>query len=334
MTRRDFLTSVAAAPLLAEGRTAMGFTPDSFTISRPQRTALEFLEYSHARGAGGVQANLASFEPDYLKKVRQRAEGLGMYLEVLTSLPKEDTTPFENTVKAAREAGALCLRAVCLGGRRYETFSALDQWKAFVTDSKARIARTVPILDKHRLPLGLENHKDWTMEEMVPLMKQYSSEYFGACIDFGNNIALLDDPMDVIESLTPFVINTHIKDMGVEEYPDGFLLSEVPLGQGILDLKRIVGMILKRRPQTKFSLDHLTRNPLLIPCLTEKYWVTFTERNGKYLARTLALVRKNKPAKPLPRIDGLDQAGRLRLETESVSQCVAYARDQLGLRAG
>lgn len=334
MTRRDFLSSVAAAPLLAEGRTAMGFTPDSFTISRPQRTALEFLEYSYARGAGGVQANLASFEPDYLKKVRQRAEELGMYLEVLTSLPKEDTTPFENTVKAAREAGALGLRAVCLGGRRYETFSALDQWKAFVTDSKARIARTVPILDKHRLPLGLENHKDWTMEEMVPLMKQYSSEYFGACIDFGNNIALLDDPMDVIESLTPFVINTHIKDMGVEEYPDGFLLSEVPLGQGILDLKRIVGMILKRRPQTKFSLDHLTRNPLLIPCLTEKYWVTFTERSGKYLARTLAMVRKNKPATPLPRIDGLDQAGRLRLETESVSQCVAYARDQLGLRAG
>lgn len=332
MTRRDFLTTVAAAPLLAEGRTAMGFTPDSFTISRPQRTALEFLDFAHARGGGGVQANLASFEPDYLKKVRARAEQLGMYFEVLTSLPKEDTSIFENTVKAAKEAGAGSLRAVCLGGRRYETFSSLEQWNAFVTDSHARIARAAPIVNRYRMPLGIENHKDWTAEEMVPLLKKYSSEYLGVCIDFGNNLALLDDPMELVDSLAPFVINTHIKDMGVEEYPDGFLLSEVPLGQGILDLKRILSTLRKYRPSVKFSLDNLIRNPLLIPCLTEKYWITFTERNGKYLARALALVRKNKPARPLPRIDGLDQAGRLRLETDSVSQSVAYARDELGLR--
>jgi hypothetical protein len=76
----------------------------------------------------------------------------------------------------------------------------------------------------------------------------------------------------------------------------------------------------------------LTRNPLLIPCLTEKYWVTFTERNGKFLARALALARKNKPPKPLPRIDGLDRTALLKMETENVTQCVAYARDSLGLR--
>jgi sugar phosphate isomerase/epimerase len=332
MTRRDFLASAAAAPLLAEGRTAMGFTPDSFTISRPQRTALEFLDFVYARGGGGVQANLASFEPDYLKKVRVRAEQLGMYFEVLTSLPKEDTSSFENTVKAAKEAGAESLRAVCLGGRRYETFTSLEQWKAFVTDSHARIARAAPIVNRYRMPLGIENHKDWTAEEMVPLLKKYSSEYLGVCIDFGNNIALLDDPMELVDSLAPFVINTHIKDMGVEEYPDGFLLSEVPLGQGILDLKRTISTLRKYRPSVRFSLDNLIRDPLLIPCLTEKYWITFTERNGKYLARTLAMVRKNKPAQPLPRITGLDQAGRLRLETDSVSQSVAYARDGLGLR--
>ena len=87
------------------------------------------------------------------------------------------------------------------------------------------------------MPVGVENHKDWTVEEMVPLLKSYSSDYLGACIDFGNNMSLLDDPMDVVEGLAPFVINTHIKDMAVEEYADGFLLSEVPLGEGILDLK-------------------------------------------------------------------------------------------------
>jgi sugar phosphate isomerase/epimerase len=339
VTRRNFLASsaVSAAAFAQQtappARTSMGLTPDAFAILRPPRTALEFLDKAHSIGAGGVQATLASLEPDYLKRVRSRAEELGMYFELLLPLPPEDTTQFEQTVRAAKEAGALCIRSVCLTGRRYETFATLDQWKSFVADSKAKLARAVPIVDKHRLPLGLENHKDWTAEEMPALLKSYSSEYLGANIDFGNNLSLLDDPMELIEALAPFVINTHIKDMGVEEYADGFLLSEVPLGQGILDLKRIVTLLQSKRPGLHFSLDMLTRDPLKISCLTEKYWVTFPERNGRYLARTLSLVRANKPRQPLPRVTGLDREAQLRLEMDILTRCLTYARDELGLKA-
>ncbi|MGC9998502.1 MAG: sugar phosphate isomerase/epimerase [Bryobacteraceae bacterium] len=339
MTRRNFLASSAvsaaafAQPTPPLARTSMGLTPDAFAILRPPRTALEFLDKAHSIGAGGVQATLASLEPDYLKRVRNRAEELGMYFELLLPLPPEDTAQFEQTVRAGKEAGALCIRSACLSGRRYETFATLDQWKSFVADSKAKLARAVPIVDKHRLPLGLENHKDWTAEEMPALLKSYSSEYLGANIDFGNNLSLLDDPMELIEALAPFVINTHIKDMGVEEYADGFLLSEVPLGQGILDLKRIVPLLQSKRPGLHFSLDMLTRDPLKISCLTEKYWVTFPERNGRYLARTLSLVRANKPRQPLPRVTGLDREAQLRLEMDILTSCLTYARDELGLKA-
>ena len=336
MTRREFLaTSAVGTTVFAQApaaRTSMGLTPDAFAILRPPRTALEFLEKAHSIGAGGVQATLASTEPDYLKRVRQRTEELGMYFELLLPLPPEDTTQFEQLVRAGKEAGALCIRTACLSGRRYETFATLEQWKAFVADSKARIARAVPIAEKHRLPLGIENHKDWTAEEMPALLRSYSSEYLGANIDFGNNLSLLDDPMELIEALAPFVFNTHIKDMGVEEYEDGFLLSEVPLGQGILDLKRIVPMLQSKRPGLRFSLDMLTRDPLKIPCLTEKYWVTFPERNGRYLARTLALVRTHKPRRPLPRVTGIDRGAQLRLEMDILMECVRYASEELELR--
>jgi sugar phosphate isomerase/epimerase len=197
----------------------------------------------------------------------------------------------------------------------------------------AKIERAAPIAEKYKFPIGIENHKDWTVEDYLAILKKYSSPYLGVCIDFGNNLSLLDDPNEVVESLAPYVINTHIKDMGVEEYEDGFLLSEVPMGQGILDLKRMVAAVLKARPKAKFSLDMLTRDPLKITCLTEKYWVTFPERNGKYLARALAMVRKNKPAKPLPRVTGLDRDAQLRMELDNIHQCVAYAAGPLGLRA-
>ena len=80
------------------------------TARRPHDT-YEFLEYCHSLGAGGIQASLASLDPTYLKKLRARAEQLGMYIEVMAELPKQDdTSAFERTVRAAKDAGALCVR--------------------------------------------------------------------------------------------------------------------------------------------------------------------------------------------------------------------------------
>jgi len=177
----------------------------------------------------------------------------------------------------------------------------------------------------------MENHKDWTAAEMVPLLKGYSSEYLGACIDWGNNVALLDDPLEVARALAPFAVNSHIKDVAVEEYEGGFLMSEVALGEGFLPLKQMLGIIRRARPRVRFSLDMLTRNPLQIPCLTEKYWATFGDRNGVYLARALRRVRANRAAAPLARPDAMSREARLGLEQANVRSSVAYAREQLGL---
>ena len=331
LTRREILLGAAAAPLAAVPRTGMGLATTCYmTVWRPRDT-YEFLEHCHALGAGGIQAGLASTEPAYIRKLRERLEATGMYLEVMIGLPREDPGAFERTVAAAKEAGALCVRAACLGGRRYETFSTLEAWQRFVADSKAALTRAVPIVEKHRMPFAIENHKDWTLDEMVALLKSYSSEYLGACLDTGNNLALLDDAMAVVEGLAPWTISTHIKDMDVESYRDGFLLSEVPLGEGILDLKRVVATIRAARPKSRVTLEMITRNPLQIPCLTDKYWATFPERSGRYLARALAMVAARKRHQPLPRIDHLDRAVQLRLEADNVKQCLYYAREQLGL---
>ena len=96
--------------------------------------------------------------------------------------------------KTQAAVGAVALRSACLGTRRYETFTSLADWQNFVDRSHTSLESAVPILDRYKIPLGLENHKDWTVDEMVALIKKYSSEYLGVCLDFGNNISLLDDP--------------------------------------------------------------------------------------------------------------------------------------------
>ncbi len=337
MRRRTFLAAAGGAVAAAATdappiRPAMGFSPDCFVLARPPRSILDYLQYAYDHGAGGAQGYLTSLDSSYLRSVRERAEKLGMYVEITIMLPKDDPAEFERTVIAAKEAGARCIRSMCLIGRRYETFSSLADWTTFIRESHAKLSRVLPILEKHRVKMGLENHKDWTIDQMVPLFKQYDSEYLGACIDWGNNLSLLDNCMEVVERLAPFAINAHIKDMAVEEYPDGFYLAEVPLGQGIFPLKKMLETILAARPDTKISLDMLTRNPLLIPCLTDKYWATFPDRNGIYLARTLRMVRANKPGKPLVWVDKMDQQAKLQFEQDNIRQCVEFARDGLGLK--
>jgi sugar phosphate isomerase/epimerase len=340
MTRRTFvstgLTMAAASHLdnalfAAPPRTGMGVATTSYMTFTRYRDPVAFLDHCHDLGAGGVQMQLPS-DAAALRKIRARAEELGMYLEAMAPMPKSsDTTAFEATLKTAKEAGAVAIRTGTSGGRRYEKWSSLTDWKAFVEESTAATQKIAPIADRLRIPVGMENHKDWTIEEEVNLLKRYGSEYFGALLDFGNNIALLDAPDSIME-LAPYAKMCHVKDMAVQPYPDGFLLSEVPLGEGLLNLPKIVDSVRKANPAAKFSLEMITRDPLTVPCLTDKYWITFPDRNGAYLARTLTMVgRESKRLQSLPTFDRMPKEAQLLAEEDNVKACLHYAREKLNL---
>ena len=335
MTRRELLYGSAAALLYSrQGKAApaappckLGIATTSYmTVARPKST-YEFLEHCHQLGAAGIQAAINGD----LAKLRARAEEFGMFIEGMVPLLKGDgnTEAFEKSLKDAQAVGATCVRAGSLGGRRYEVFATLEDYKTWVKQTDAGLDAAVRLLDKYKMPLGLENHKDRTVDQLVAVLKRYSSEYLGACLDCGNNISLLDDPMDVIEKLTPHAVTTHFKDMGVAPYKTGFLLSEMPLGQGFLDLPRVASMIRTARPKAHLMLEMITRDPLVVPCLTDKYWATFPDRNGRYLARTLTLVEEKTSPKPLPRISRLPHDQQLQVEEDNVKACMDWARKNL-----
>jgi sugar phosphate isomerase/epimerase len=304
-------------------------------VWRPKDT-YEFLEHCHALGASGIQAGVhgdiageATSRAD-ISRIRRRAEELGMFVEAMVPLPSgTDAGAFEQALKDARDAGATALRAACLGTRRYETFATLEAWRQHVEERRQSIDAALPLLEKYKIPLGLENHKDWTADEMTALMQKYSSEYFGVCLDFGNNISLLDDPMDAIEKLAPFAVTTHLKDMAVDTGSDGFLMSEVPLGDGYLDLPRAIRLVQQARPKVRWLLEMITRDPLKVPCLGDSYWATLPDRNGICLARTLRFVNQHKSAKPLAHISQLTHSEQLGTEDRNVISSLEYARESL-----
>ena len=319
-------------------KTTMGLTSDSFQSIRfasPQRLleADRLMALAKQVGAAGAHGGMTDISEDWARRTRQMKEELGMYLEIQTFLPRagEAISVFDQAVRIAKLAGATSLRVVCLLGRRYQMFDDRDGWEKAIIGFHKQIAAALPVVEKYRMPLGIENHKDWRVDQQVELLRHYSSEYLGVSLDTGNNLSLLEDPLEVVEKLAPYTFNTHFKDMGVEECEEGFLLSEVPLGEGMLDLKSMVDVLRRAKPDVRFSLEMITRDPLEVPCLTEKYWSTFQDVNGVDLARTLRRVRAYKPPRPLPRITGLSGDERYTLERELVDRSIAYARDHLGL---
>jgi sugar phosphate isomerase/epimerase len=221
------------------------------------------------------------------------------------------------------------MRTALLGGRRYETFDSAAAFRAFREQSWQSLALAEPILGRHRLRLAVENHKDWLAAELVEILRKLGSEFIGACVDFGNNLALLESPMSVVETLAPFAFSTHIKDMAVQEYAEGFLLSEVPLGDGFLYWGKMSALLRKANPKIQFNLEMITRDPLKVPCLTQKYWATMEDARAERLALGLALVREHVPRSALPRTAGLSGERQLSMEDENVRKSLAFAKGSL-----
>jgi len=293
---------------------------------------LNFLEHCNNIGAGGVQMNIGTRDENYTRRLRQKAEGFDMFIEGSVSLPKNqsDVERFKTAVQTSKQAGAKVIR-IAIGGRRYEQFSKAEQFKAFAEHSLKSVQLAEPVAAQHRMRLAIENHKDWRIDQMLDMLRRISSEYVGVCVDTGNSFSLLEDPMTVVEAYAPYTYAAHLKDMAVAEYEDGFLLADVPLGQGLLDLPRIVDVLRKARPEIRFSLEMATRDALKVPCLTEKYWATFMDVPGSDLANALRYVRTNASKAPLPKVNHLPLDELVKLEEANIKKCLVYAKEHLNL---
>lgn len=336
-TRREALaaglTAVAAA---AHGqqpapRPRMGVVVHSYGIRRGAekefQDPLTFLEYCRSIGAGGVQTNIGTRDDAYTDKLREHVEKHKLFLEASIALPRDkaDADRFAAEVRTAKRCGVDVFRTVLMSGRRYETFDTAEAFRAFFEKARESLAVARPVVERHELRMAVENHKDLQAPDLLALVKKQDSPLVGVCLDTGNNVALLEQPQETAELLAPVTFTTHVKDMGVEEYADGFLLAEVPLGAGFIDLPKIVATVRKANPKARLNLEMITRDPLKIPVLTPKYWATLEAVPARRLAEVLALVRAKSGKQPLPRLSTLARGEQVRREDDNVRTSLRYA---------
>ncbi len=351
--RREYLRTLAATALAttagarslfaAGGRYAIAYTSFAVRLQRgrdlirgagaPALPAETFIDLCRSFAADGCQLDLsqvASTEASALDALKRRLGEANLFLELSVGAKNlEDPLRFSEVVKVARRLGAVRLRVALLSGRRYETFPTMASWREFADHWRAALPRLQTALDRERLPVAIENHKDWRADELVALLRSVDSPYLGACVDFGNNMALLEDPLDTVTTLAPYALTTHLKDMAVRPYEHGFELSEVALGTGLCPLAKMVEVLRKARPEVPLCLEMITRDPLKVPHLEAAYWATYEKRDEARIEAFRTRVLSRTATGPLPRISGMSYEEMVAAEDDNVRRSTAFARKNL-----
>jgi 3-oxoisoapionate decarboxylase len=350
VTRRRFVASLSALALAPRAAGAakpgvLGIATTSIGIRRgqlrkrapgkePVLDAEGFLDLCRELGTDGAQLDysmLTSRDPAYLRRIREGLESRGMYLEFIVSgATALDLEKLDEIGRTSAALGVTRLRVACLSGRRYEDYQDKAAWEAFAARWRTGLPKTEPVLRKHKVAMGVENHKDWLTGELVNILRGIGSLYVGACVDFGNNLAFLENAEETVAELAPYVVTTHLKDHVLVPAPDGYLLGDVALGEGVLPLERMVATLRARRPDVPLVLEIMTRDALRVPYKEDRYWATFDRRDAAAVAR----FERTYLSPPLPaapaRISALSEEAALAAENENLRKSVAWARRHLG----
>ncbi|GFE83445.1 hypothetical protein GCM10011487_54450 [Steroidobacter agaridevorans] len=309
--------------------TAMKDHLDGLQVAPAMRQdSMAYVEYCRSLGAGGLQ-----FTPQGdLKALRRRMEKLDMWFEGEARLPRslsEGFERFEQSLRDTKAMGGKVVRAVSpppkgSSGRRYESFTSAEQYRAWQEEANAVVRRCVPIAERIGVKVALENHKDRLVDEHVEFLRSMSSEYLGALIDPGNNMSMLEDPTEVCTKLAPYVLSCSMKDMGVALYEDGFLLSEVRFDTGVTKQKALWAILKAANPQLNCLHELITRDPLRVPYLKPAYWASFPGRSAAELAAHREWVKAH--TSELPYVSQLSPQERLQAEEDNNRATLEWGR--------
>jgi hypothetical protein len=117
--------------------------------------------------------------------------------------------------------------------------------------------------------LAIENHKDLFCWQTRQVIDSAGKEFVGSYLDTGNPVFIMEDPLATVETLGPVAVMLHLRDSVVYESRGGIAVQWAPLGEGVVDFKRIIARAREVCPPiTVYNKPITGRPPQLLPI----YW--------------------------------------------------------------
>ncbi|GAA3091117.1 sugar phosphate isomerase/epimerase family protein [Streptosporangium carneum] len=224
---------------------------------------LEVLGQVAAAGLDGVllrtMAELSpTLDPGFLRELRERADELGLYLELgagkvnpymTAELPEvrelgggSYLAGMERMIEAAAAIGCLDLwtatgnyKAHLPGVHATDRYRGEAPWPDQLAATERFLRRLAPCLRANGVRLNLETHEEITTFEVVRLVESVGPDVLGVTFDTANVYVHGEDVLAAARRVAPYVRMAHLRDVALFPCPDGVSRYLVPCGVGVID---------------------------------------------------------------------------------------------------
>jgi sugar phosphate isomerase/epimerase len=340
MTRRELIALAAAAPLAAAPapQTRMGI--DLFSLRSQNWTPIQLLDYSAGQGAQVVHFSeirfIGSLEPDNLKQVRAHAEKLGIEIEIgMRSICPTSKMFDAGAGTAEQQLSKMIDSAVIVGSRivRAVLGSAEDRKPGPID---RHIESTAGVLKKSRqkamdanIKIAIENHAgDMQSHEVKRLIEEAGRDFVGSCLDSGNPLWTLEDPLVALDTLHPYVLTSHLRDSAVWTTPEGAAVAWVRMGEGNVRIEEFVRKYSELCPGRALSLESIVTGPRVYAYRDPQFWEAYRDVPAWEFQRFVEIAERGKPREAPPRAANREEAQKR--EREDLEASIRYTRKLLG----
>lgn len=231
------------------------FGLDSYSIRFQNWTANEIIEYTHSLGFKKLSINSSTLEKlssNYISKVRSELNDMGIqiYTSGLPLVPhtlilklnqngeiKKHINRLIKNIEISQMIGSKFLRTFILESDTLN-ISQNDINRSDVLEIASSILSEIEdIAHNLDVTIVIENHQDYFSKELFQFINKREKGFIGVCFDFGNQIAIGEDPILALDTLITKVKMCHIKDVAIRKTNNGYFWRSVPLGKGCIPIK-------------------------------------------------------------------------------------------------
>ena len=344
MNRRTFLATASA---LALPQAAAAQAPkvklgiDLFSIRSQGWNAFEMLDYCAKQRVQVVHFSeirfIGGLDPENLRKVRRRAEDLGIEIELGMRSICPTSKMFDPSAGTADEQLARLIDSAAIVGSRIAraVLGSADDRKP--GPLAAHIESMVAVLRRARsraldkgIRVAIENHAgDMQSHQLKTLIEEAGRDFVGACLDSGNPLWTLEAPLVALDTLAPYVLTSHVRDSAVWRVPEGAAVAWVRMGEGNVRIDDYVRQYVARCPGRALSLESIVTGPRVYAFRDPAFWDAYRDVPAWEFERFLEIADRGTPRSAPPRASTQDESRRR--EREDLEASLAYTRKLLGM---
>jgi sugar phosphate isomerase/epimerase len=225
-----------------------------------------------------------------LAALKRRLAGLGMVPVVSSGLQRADA---DRLMRLTEGLGADLVRIATTPILCGDRAAAGPRWYELVASVHRGLEALAPCAERAGFTLAIENHQDFTSEELVGLCEEFGPAV-RICYDTGNSFPVAESPLDFTRTIAPYVRHLHLKDYRVQWTDEGIRLVRCAMGDGAVPLRELLALIGAHHRSMLAVLEPGALEARHVRFFTPEWWHGYGPHTAESFAACLHAARRNR----------------------------------------